>query len=894
MFGQERFRSSLDRGTAPAGLHQPRSPSPLLPFFLPTTMLQSLNSPQEDHLRNLLGQRTTRAHLHSRFPSVSDISDSPSVYSRAFLSPRPMDRSDSCQSDYHHIPPLSPADRTHKDRLNDPTASMLDLDDDSRSSFDSSEAYEEEDQVHFDDDDDEPMPRMSILGPKMRYHSRAPWEMDEGSLPEEDELELGSTDLASPNHTKENVFKRGFGFSSSSPRSSNAGRPSGESSRSQSRSKTSSEAAASHSSNSRGICALAHENLSSSAPSPVPNPAQKVPRGKFSLGLRTRSPKHSVPSSPNPSVHGHLPPATTHLSDPQFSPRCFTNEQIHQHQVETQSFKSPRPSDSYVDEDVHPYANPDLAVSYAQEPPPSSPLRVFDDFSHLSRSDSAITVTDSIATSTASKTASLLTADTSAASMSRDAKGRVSVVNGREISFPLSLHNSTLLSETPTGGRESGSNNTAPIGVFSLHGWMDRGMGANVALISLEEARAQRSRSITTPNAPPPRHSESSTSLHTPPYDSQPDSTSITNSFDDSPISSINSRARARSISAGARAKNALQTIVSNAAPQSRFERRDSEPAIAPPGKSLKHKKSGFMRLFNSARDKEERAPPPPVPSLSDAHAAHNAQQQAPRISSRRIPAPRLSPSLLDVRHSDKDSDTTTLRSSPSPKRTPPPLSIQTRHQVRVPIAPSSATEDSAFQPQTAPPDPAERMWNHLDSFAQSAPPNVTEFPALKLRPMSTMFSAQFEDIVQRDPPPTSDSDVQSPLSAKELISPITPSHQDSRSGQFQDKQPMLSIPEDQSSVIRALQEQVATAKTAWQRQIWELEGQVRDLKAEVEDLRTASNEKDFCDVCGRGGRSRAPRTDRLNEINPEKPTSILSRPRARTGTSSRFGSATS
>ncbi|THG99897.1 hypothetical protein EW026_g2530 [Hermanssonia centrifuga] len=51
---------------------------------------------------------------------------------------------------------------------------------------------------------------------------------------------------------------------------------------------------------------------------------------------------------------------------------------------------------------------------------------------------------------------------------------------------------------------------------------------------------------------------------------------------------------------------------------------------------------------------------------------------------------------------------------------------------------------------------------------------------------------------------------------------------------------------EDQSIVIQALQEQIMTARRAWQQQLWELEGQVRDLKAEVEDLRSEDT-KPYC-----------------------------------------------
>ena len=86
---------------------------------------------------------------------------------------------------------------------------------------------------------------------------------------------------------------------------------------------------------------------------------------------------------------------------------------------------------------------------------------------------------------------------------------------------------------------------------------------------------------------------------------------------------------------------------------------------------------------------------------------------------------------------------------------------------------------------------------------------------------------------------------------------------------------------DDQSSV---LQNQIVSARKAWQRHIWELEGQVRDLKAEIEDLRTAENDKAFCDVCG----ARKPTVERVP--SDTRKVGVVDRPRARTGDAARFG----
>ena len=88
----------------------------------------------------------------------------------------------------------------------------------------------------------------------------------------------------------------------------------------------------------------------------------------------------------------------------------------------------------------------------------------------------------------------------------------------------------------------------------------------------------------------------------------------------------------------------------------------------------------------------------------------------------------------------------------------------------------------------------------------------------------------------------------------------------------------------------------------AWQRQIWELEGQVRDLKTEVEELRAADARGEFCSACGRGAAARpspvgsddgspSPRTpeDVRRAAGGGKAGGVVNRPRARTGINSRF-----
>lgn len=113
---------------------------------------------------------------------------------------------------------------------------MLDLDEDVRFSRALSDTYdhnnEDEDETKtLEEGDGEPLARMSYLGPKMRFHSPAPWELEDEPVQEVDENE-------STGHSSfigiliGGRTKGGQKTDHSSPRASNVGRPSVESSRS--------------------------------------------------------------------------------------------------------------------------------------------------------------------------------------------------------------------------------------------------------------------------------------------------------------------------------------------------------------------------------------------------------------------------------------------------------------------------------------------------------------------------------------------------------------------------------------------------------------------------------------------------------------------------------------
>lgn len=183
------------------------------------------------YLRHLLDQRAARADVSDRFSAISECSDTPSVYSRTHFSPGPSDSGDHIEEPRY---PAVPSAKTRPNASFDTVgSSMLDLGYDARTSYAPSETQEDDRQV-FDDEVevevDEPS-RMSYLGPKMRFHSRAPWEMDETALDEDDEED---------NHATSGFFlfrsdaSKTYTAGPSSPRPSQvASRPSGESSRSQ-------------------------------------------------------------------------------------------------------------------------------------------------------------------------------------------------------------------------------------------------------------------------------------------------------------------------------------------------------------------------------------------------------------------------------------------------------------------------------------------------------------------------------------------------------------------------------------------------------------------------------------------------------------------------------------
>ena len=299
--------------------------------------------------------------------------------------------------------------------------------------------------------------------------------------------------------------------------------------------------------------------------------------------------------------------------------------------------------------------------------------------------------------------------------------------------------------------------------------------------------------------------------------------------------------------------------------------------------KGLKHKKSGFMRLFNGgkAQEKDGRESPPPVPHLPD---TYQATQRTP-VPHYRVPVPSVTPSLLgSIDYPSNDSlDTSESYAKvdlpTSMRRGAPYLSINTDHHGNVPPAlgssPSSGNSSERFNLGKAT-SPTTLGRPYQNEQPRSAPANVTEFPALKLRPVSALFSTHFANIgipasrsSDETEPPTPDSPLPSP---NVLVTPLTPNSLPRMSNE----QPVIVAGGDD---LRTLQDQMASTRKAYQKQIQNLEDQVRDLTSQLEMFKGKGG-NEYCSACGRGER--------------EGPShvSVLHRPRARTGANSRFTNA--
>ena len=526
---------------------------------------------------------------------------------------------------------------------------------------------------------------------------------------------------------------------------------------------------------------------------------------------------------------------------------------------------------------VHPYANPELAFDAG---PVVNTATTFLPPSTFSRrvvvpSDSIATVSESVV----SQSSSTLTPDTSMSSVTDynadvHLKKVVGSVQGKVISNPL------VTTPGQNGSPQATHDKSQPPLPGQVPGWTELSVSPTFNLISLQEAQAQaRERSRTHTQAPEAPFLQSE-----PPSRNYPTAHPGGNAV----------RLRTRTASTGSKVK-AQPFVISNPVPLPHSGPEDilvtSVGNTPSHSRTLKPKRSGFLRLFNG-KDKDKPPPesPPPLPPV----AVHSLPR-TPKISSARVPVPTLSPSLVPqsplqfddiIRNDGGDcGPPEDLQPRDGIKRPCPPLSILTHGAPALLSAPPSGIYPKTAHPGRSTSTLLSDTSTSLGTGPASAPPSTGVFPELSLRPISTVFSAHFADhIVSTDSSSTgAQPDTASTATAHSPMSPA------STQRSFDEK--LAACEDDPYVIIQQLQEQIKATRKAWQHQIWELEGQVRDLRAEIDDMRIKETSGERCLLCGRDGS-----LERGAQEAPRPYVSrpgVVDRPRARTGVGTRFGAAT-
>jgi hypothetical protein len=361
-------------------------------------------------------------------------------------------------------------------------------------------------------------------------------------------------------------------------------------------------------------------------------------------------------------------------------------------------------------------------------------------------------------------------------------------------------------------------------------------------LISLQEAQAQaRERSRTHIQAPPD-----------PPFlQNEPPSRNLVPA-----LPTNTGRMRSRTASTSSKGK-VEPLVISNPIPLPHSGAEDSAPngRSAPPPRTLKQKKSGFMRLFNGKdKDKTQAPSPPPAPPVTAP-----SMPRTPKLSSARVPVPTLSPSLVPqsplqldsiVRGDGRENDRVGLpRDQESIQQQGPALTIITTRDA----SPSGAPTSQSLRTGSGGSSMISGLSSDRGLSPASAPPLTTTFPGLSLRPISTVFSAHFADHIMSLDSPSTTSTTQTDSSSTtaggsgsggSILSPLA------TEPSFDEKHAVTD--DDPYVIIQHLQEQLRSTRKAWQHQIWELEGQVRDLRAEIDKMRLKESRGERCLLCGR------------------------------------------
>lgn len=639
----------------------------------------------------------------------------------------------------------------------------------------SSEATQRnEDQYGSQEETEEPVEespdtdtRLSVMGPTTRVYSRAPWELGEDTLREEDEdtrsMFSGRSRFKNSKDKDSSSLVKGFPFASSlsagaKSRSSSVPRPSTDT-----------------------------QAFSSSTSSNYSRPS-------ISSNIRPESPVTSASHSEYPQGANMI----NHHDRSPVSPRSLQNDRF--------------PTDPDIRR-IHPYANPDILPQTLTHQPHSQHAQVEEESIALSPS------------------------------LSRSSGGYNQPASSPGLNYKQGYH-STHSAASPRHHPLPPSSAMAPMA--SPHErlpprmapWQHTPSSPTFHLLSLEEAQAmkakQRSATVGTP----------STSPHI----------------------------RGRTVSGTA----AQERLKSHTLPQ---ETHDLEDSSKTP--NLKTRRSLLGLFAKKEKDRpvtpRSASPPPPVPSLPPSIPGTPSglppqlnMPFAPPKSPRRVPPPSLNVATDSLPTENSAKDNTNTSPPPSPKHQhatvspSPPVVVLTPQ----PRKKSSFLGHGSRAPLAKPPS--------INPNPGSVPPSIA-FPALHVRPISTIFSSMPSDYLSgaASPPPVPT------LSFRPTVdSPSTPGFS-SRSasistGSSDAGPPTPSVDHSANAVVLAqLRDQVHGAREVWKSQIADLEAQVRALKKEVEELRTAP-----CAACGHVGCETG--------LRGEGKTSMLNRPRAKTAAGGR------
>lgn len=831
----------------------------------------------DDRVRTLLDRRAQRADVpspHTHYSIFSDRSDSPSLYSHFDTSYRSSPTTPVPQVPLFHDPnafndryaPYSP--HPPLQHFADPSAPSTDLSEhvdaypDSRPSI---SHLPEEDLNNTSDSDEDEDTRLSLMGPQMRVHSRAPWEEEENDLSDNDVDNSGSDTLGGKKAGR-NVM-RGLGFGSKSP----VPKPSIEIG------KRSFETASSVSlsSSRNAIQALAQASMSSTSLALGPSPSSSKLPHKLSVGRLALTRSRVSSTSGSPDKNSAPPSAISAYSTVSYghsgrvSPTSYSRRSISPHHSTfsgpTERVRSPSPISTESEGGyTHPYANPALLSTYHRgsiiDPFGKDNLQVMNDRRPLSRNDSLTTLSASEETVILSQSSSSITTSTMSISESDTPPTSSFSLVSSNSQFPDDV---SLRKLQPLKVRKDAK--LGPISTPTMIESTEFSTRPTYTLISLEQAQArekERSRSVTMPETVlfPRDIAEGDHIAKDPSWRTR--------------ASSTTSRPK-QSLTINTTTDNRMLLDGTLYSPTSGTGSKQSSPL--PPGKTLRPKRSGFMKLFNG-RDKDRETQPPPVPPISGVLLQQSSDTTTVPITpkplksqSHRVPVPSIdtddapiSPKRMDMGNTKKGGPSLSIKVSS------PPASYISQEPV-------SRRSDSPKSSSLMPVSP---------KMPTSAPAGTTHFAALKLRPVSSFFSNTFSDhLLSEDIPGSPRADTSSLISpttaaSSELIpSPVNMTFNIGGPSSISQFDQFADIEkEDPINMIPALKEQIRSTRKAWQRQIWDLEAQVRDLKIELEDLKAGEK----CEVCGRG----IPQPEKKMTV-----AGVLHRPRAKTGSGGRFAS---